>query len=572
MTETQYPVPDGLTAAGLVGRTPGERVMGTETEFGIIAPGSELTPTQLSAAVVTAMGEALEELGSASAAAPGDYLHERPLDDARGFSVRRADAHESQLTHEGTSVAAGASVAGDCAGAGTGAAGAGASGGRILMNSVLGNGARFYVDHAHPEYSSPETTNSYDAAVWDQAGDRLASAAARYASERIGHEVILHKNNVDGKGASYGTHENYLTPRALPFDALVAGLLPFFASRHIVCGSGRVGLGQFGEQPGFQISQRADYFEQRVGLETTLRRPLVNTRDEPHGQSDRFRRLHVIVGDANCWGVSTQVRLGATNWVLRLIEAGRAPVIELADPVAAVKVFSHDPSLRATVTTVDGRSLSGLDVQEIFLEAAEKYAGENWAAEQAASDAVSSGAERGVLVLWRRIVDALRADDPVADRLVEWRGKYSLLRAYAARAGLDAADPDTWDADQLKLIDLQWSDLRAGKGLAWALERAGKAETVLAEADIQAALTTPPATTRAWARGQAVTTFGTQLTSASWDSLTFDVDGRIERIDMPVPWAATNHEVSTASLGEFCTGIEQSTHAHEPSPSDPHTL
>ena len=177
-----------------------------------------------------------------------------------------------------------------------------------------------------------------------------------------------------------------------------------------------------------------------------------------------------------------------------------------------------------------------------------------------------------MLVLWRRIVDALRADYPVADRLVEWRGKYSLLRAYAARAGLDAADPDTWDADQLKLIDLQWSDLRAGKGLAWALERAGKAETVLAEADIQAALTTPPATTRAWARGQAVTTFGTQLTSASWDSLTFDVDGRIERIDMPVPWAATEREVSTASLAEFCTGIEQSTHAHEPSPSDPHTL
>lgn len=571
MTETQYPVPDGLTAAGLVGRTPGERVMGTETEFGIIAPGSELTPTQLSAAVVTAMGEALEELGSASAAAPWDYLHERPLDDARGFSVRRADAHESQLTHEGRSVAAGASGAGGAAGAGTGAAGAGASGGRILMNSVLGNGARFYVDHAHPEYSSPETTNSYDAAVWDQAGDRLASAAARYASERIGHEVILHKNNVDGKGASYGTHENYLTPRALPFDALVAGLLPFFASRHIVCGSGRVGLGQFGEQPGFQISQRADYFEQRVGLETTLRRPLVNTRDEPHGQSDRFRRLHVIVGDANCWGVSTQVRLGATNWVLRLIEAGRAPVIELADPVAAIKAFSHDPSLSATVATVDGRSLSGLDIQEMFLEAAEDWAAEDRARAEQSED-VHVAPERDALVLWRRIVDALRADDPVADRLVEWRGKYSLLRAYAARAGLDAADPATWDADQLKLIDLQWSDLRAGKGLAWALERAGKAETVLAEADIQAALTTPPATTRAWARGQAVSTFGTQLTSASWDSLTFDVDGRIERIDMPVPWAATEREVSNASLAEFCDSIEQSTHAHAPTASDPHAL
>lgn len=561
MREAQHPVPEGLTAAGLVGRTPGERVMGTETEYGVIAPGSELTPTQLSAAVVTAMGEALDELGSASAAAPWDYLHERPLDDARGFSMRRADAHASQLTHEGTSVAAGASVAGSHA-----SAGARSANGRILMNSVLGNGARFYVDHAHPEYSSPETTNSYDAAVWDQAGDRLASAAARYASERIGHEVILHKNNVDGKGASYGTHENYLTPRALPFDALVAGLLPFFASRHIVCGSGRVGLGQFGEQPGFQISQRADYFEQRVGLETTLRRPLVNTRDEPHAQQQRFRRLHVIVGDANCWGISTQVRLGATTWVLRLIEAGRAPGIELADPVPAIKVFSHDPSLRATVATVDGRSLSGLDIQEMFLEAAE-----DWAAEEQSED-VHVAPERDALVLWRRIVDALRADDPVADRLIEWRGKYSLLRAYAARGGLDAADPATWDADQLKLIDLQWSDLRAGKGLAWALERAGKTETVLAGADIEAARTTPPATTRAWARGQAVTTFGSRLTSASWESLTFDVDGRIERVDMPVPWAATKHEVSTTSLAEFCESIEASERTNAPIASDPHAL
>lgn len=571
MRETQHPVPEGLTATGLVGRTPGERVMGTETEYGIIAPGSELTPTQLSAAVVTAMGEALEELGSASAAAPWDYLHERPLDDARGFSMRRADAHESQLTHEGTSVAAGASVASSHSSAGPGAAGARSASGRILMNSVLGNGARFYVDHAHPEYSSPETTHSYDAAVWDQAGDRLASAAAGYASERIGHEVILHKNNVDGKGASYGTHENYLTPRALPFDALVAGLLPFFASRHIVCGSGRVGLGQFGEQPGFQISQRADYFEQRVGLETTLRRPLVNTRDEPHAQQHRFRRLHVIVGDANCWGISTQVRLGATNWVLRLIEAGHAPRIELADPVAAVKAFSHDPSLRATVSTVDGRSLTGLDIQEMFLEAAEDWAAEDWARAEQSED-VHVAPERGALVLWRRIVDALRADDPVADRLVEWRGKYSLLRAYAARGGLDAADPATWDADQLKLIDLQWSDLRAGKGLAWALERAGKAETVLADADIEAARTTPPATTRAWARGQAVSTFGSQLTSASWDSLTFDVDGRIERIDMSVPWAATKHEVSTASLAEFCESIEAAEHTHATTANDPHTL
>lgn len=554
VSAAQQHVPDGLEAAGLVGRAPGERIMGTETEYGVIAPGSGLTPTQLSAAVVTAMGEALEQLGSASAAAPWDYLHERPLDDARGFSMRRADAHESQLTHEGTSVAAGATAKGGS--------------GRILMNSVLGNGARFYVDHAHPEYSSPETTNSHDAAVWDQAGDRLASAAARIASGRIGHEILLHKNNVDGKGASYGTHENYLTPRALPFDALVSGLLPFFATRHIVCGSGRVGLGQFGEKPGFQVSQRADYFEQRVGLETTLRRPLVNTRDEPHAQHSRFRRLHVIVGDANCWGVSARLRLGATNWVLRLIEAGRCPRVELADPVAAVKIFSHDPALQVQVPTIDGQRVSGLDIQESYLEAAEAYA---------SCDAEAAGAEREVLPLWRRVIDALRANDTVADRLVEWRGKYALLRAYAARGGLDIEDPDAWEADQLKLIDLQWSDMREGKGLAWALERAGKAEIVLTEADIVTAMTTPPANTRAWARGQAVTTFGSQLNAASWESLTFETNGRIERIDMPVPWAGTREEVSATSpnefrLSEFCSSINASMNAHTASASDPHAL
>ena len=222
---------------------------------------------------------------------------------------------------------------------------------------VLTNGARLYVDHAHPEYSAPETTTPRDAVIWDRAGELIAAHAiellAGEAPEgspagdpRHGDPVVLYKNNTDGKGASYGFHENYLMTRETPFERIVTDLTPFFVARPLICGAGRVGIGAQSGSPGYQISSRADFFEQRVGLETTFRRPIINTRDEPHATPERYRRLHVIVGDATFADVAGLVRMGATSLVLGMIEAGGLDVgVALANPVEAMHTVSHDPSL-----------------------------------------------------------------------------------------------------------------------------------------------------------------------------------------------------------------------------------
>src|SRR5690606_33383924 len=248
---------------------------------------------------------------------------ENPLRDARGFEISRAGADPSQLTDEEIG----------------------------LANLILTNGARLYVDHAHPEYSSPEVTSPRDAVVWDKAGERIMAAAARWAGSMPGAAPIqLYKNNVDNKGASYGCHENYFMERSTPFADIVRHLIPFFVSRQVICGAGRVGIGQDGSGEGFQISQRADYLEVEVGLETTLKRPIINTRDEPHADPERYRRLHVIIGDANLSEISTYLKLGTTALVLAMIEDGfLSGDLTITRPVAALHNVSHDPSLRHEV-------------------------------------------------------------------------------------------------------------------------------------------------------------------------------------------------------------------------------
>ncbi len=192
-----------------------------------------------------------------------------------------------------------------------------------LANVILTNGARLYVDHAHPEYSAPEVTGPRDAVLWDKAGERVMATAAQRALAVPGTPPIkLYKNNTDGKGASYGTHENYLMARRTPFAEIVRHLTPFFVSRQVVTGAGRVGIGQDGRDDGFQLSQRADFFEVEVGLETTLKRPIINTRDEPHADPEKYRRLHVIIGDANLSEISTYLKVGTTALVLSMIEDG----------------------------------------------------------------------------------------------------------------------------------------------------------------------------------------------------------------------------------------------------------
>ena len=495
------------------------RVVGIETELGVLAPTAPGTsPVLLSSQVVNAYGRTRP--GRSAGRARWDYEDEAPLRDARGHTVARERADPSQLTDE----SAGAAALDDPGSA----------------NLVLTNGARFYVDHAHPEYSSPEVTSPLDAVRYDAAGEVVARAAAAAVAATPGLEPVrLYKNNTDGKGAAYGTHENYLMPRATPFPAIVAGLLPFFASRQVITGSGRVGIGPFGREAGYQLSQRADYVEAEVGLETTLKRPIVNTRDEPHATADRYRRLHVIVGDANLCQVATYLKMGTTALVLTLIEDGTCPDLTLADPVAAVHAISHDVSLRTRVRLADGRSLTGVEIQRAYHAAAAAHVQDRQGAD-------ADPQTLDVLDRWAGVLDALERDPMELVGQLDWVAKLRLLAGYRDRDGL------AWDSPRLALVDLQYSDLDPARGLHARLDARGDVERLVSPADAAAAASAAPRDTRAYFRGQCLARYGEQVAAASWDSVIFDVPGReaLQRVPMLEPLRGTADHVE--ALLERC--------------------
>lgn len=484
------------------------RVMGVETEYGIAVPGRPLLdPVVLS-------GRVVERYAAGGHGAVHrtrwDYAGESPLEDARGFSVSRALAHESQLTDEW------------------------ADDPRVA-NVVLTNGARLYVDHAHPEYSSPEVTTPREALVWDRAGEAIMAEAARAGSSDAEQDppIDVYKNNTDGKGASYGTHENYLVARSTPFERIVEQITPFFVARQILCGAGRVGIGQNSERAGYQISSRADFFEARVGLETTFRRPIVNTRDEPHAHASAYRRLHVIIGDANLSEVSALLKVGTTSLVLSLVESGRmAEDLSLVDPVAALKVISHDPGLTATVDLVDGRRLTGLEIlrryqHHVLAHLREELGGDPMALADA--DTVE------VLTRWESVLTALETGSPEASRWVEWVAKRDLLEGFRSRDGL------AWDDPRLVLVDLQWSHGTPGKGLARRLEARGRLERLTTDEEVDRAVAEAPPTTRAWFRGECIRRYPASVVAASWQSVLLDRGdgGPLQRVSTSEPLRGT---------------------------------
>ncbi|WP_209372715.1 depupylase/deamidase Dop [Brevibacterium renqingii] len=486
-----------------------QRVMGSETEFGLSQPGNpRANPMRDSARVVDAYAG---PRGLRSSQNFWDFATESPLADARGFFMNIADADSSQLTH----------IPQDDVEA------------QYLANVVTENGARYYVDHAHPEYSSPEVLTPRDVVTFDRAGDLVALASVR-ALEMSGEPVNLYKNNTDSKGSSYGTHENYLVDRGVDFDDIAAGLIPFFVSRQVLCGSGRVGIGREGELAGYQISSRADFFEAEVGLETTLRRPIVNTRDEPHADPAKYRRLHIIIGDATMAEPATFVRFGSTSLVLGLIEAGLAPRIGLADALASLQTVSHDLSLSAQLPLTDGSTMTALEIQETYYAACIAHADPE--------DADTAE----VLAEWRRFLDGL-ADDPrsLADS-IDWVAKWVLLEHYRSREGID------WDHPKLALIDVQYHDVRPEKGLFHKLERAGRIRRMTTDAEVEAAVTGAPDGTRAFLRSVAVNQLGEDLVAASWDSLVLNAgDFGIVRLPMREPLKGTRQ-----LLAERVAGIE----------------
>src|SRR5918994_1923002 len=438
-----------------------QRIIGTEVEYGISSPSDPtanpiLTSTQAVLAYAAAAGI------QRAKRTRWDYEVESPLRDARGFDLSRSAGPPPVVDADEVGAA----------------------------NMILTNGARLYVDHAHPEYSAPECTDPLDAVIWDKAGERVMEAAARHVASVPGAAKLqLYKNNVDGKGASYGSHENYLMSRQTPFSAVIAGLTPFLVSRQVVTGSGRVGIGPSGDEPGFQLTQRADYIEVEVGLETTLKRGIINTRDEPHADADKYRRLHVIIGDANLSEYSTLLKVGTTALVLDMIEKGvRFDELRLSEPVRSVHRISHDPSLKTTIELTDGRKVTGLDLQRAYFEKAAKHVENTMGA-----DVDPDTAE--VLELWGTVLDDL-ARDPLscADRL-DWPAKLRLLEGYRERDGL------TWDAPRLQLVDLQYTDVRLGKGLYNRLVARGSIRRLVDENPVRAPMTEPPGDTRADFRG-----------------------------------------------------------------------
>jgi proteasome accessory factor A len=417
-----------------------------------------------------------------------------------------------------------------------------------MANVILTNGARLYVDHAHPEYSTPEVTNPRDVVLWDKAGEQVMAEAARRAARIPGAQPIqLYKNNTDGKGASYGAHENYLMDRRTPFIEIIRGLVPFFATRQVFAGAGRVGIGTESRTQGFQLSQRADFFEVEVGLETTLKRPIINTRDEPHADADKYRRLHVIIGDANLAELSTYLKVGTTSLVLAMIEARAiTEPIALEEPVAELQAVSHDPSLTHQVRLRDGRRMTAIEVQRLYLEMADRFV------EQQGEDDEQT---RDVLRRWAEVLDDLEADPMrCADRL-DWPAKLRLLEGYRARDGLG------WGDSRLQLVDLQYSDVRPDKGLYHRLVARGSMKRLLAEDEVARAVLRPPTDTRAFFRGECLRRYPAQVAAASWDSVVFDL-GRENLVRIPTmePLRGTRDHVgalfeSTSSAQELVDTI-----------------
>ncbi len=476
------------------------KVLGMETEYGIVIRGAaEPNPIAASSTLINAyVAELSRNVG-------WDFEDESPGRDARGFA-REGSAPPEVETH--------------------------------LVNAVLTNGARYYVDHAHPEYSTPECSNAYEAILYDRAGElvlaRSVAAAARLLPP--GQSVVVLKNNSDGKGNSYGSHENYLMDRSVPFARIVQHVMPHFVTRQIYTGAGKVGseaASTGGQDVRFQISQRADFFEEEVGLETTLKRPIVNTRDEPHCDSQKYRRLHVIVGDANLAEVAGFLKVGTTSLVLSMIEddwfARASREYTLQSPVAALRRVSYDLDLSLPLELADGRTMTAIDIQWEHLDLARKYA------EERGLDSVG-GADvgRDILQRWEQVLAGLESDPMSLAGQLDWVAKLRVIEGYRERHQL------SWQDHRLAAMDLQYHDVDPARSLQ---ARLGM-ERLLDPDSVERSVSEPPETTRAYFRGKCLQRWSSAIAAANWDSLVFDLGSDpLRRVPMMEPLRGTKAHV-----------------------------
>ena len=465
-----------------------KRIFGIETEYGITVDGQD------SVDVVHESIEVVRCYTEYGSLMKWDYNLEDPHQDARGFRAAELlqDTDESAYyeidKHRALSFE------------------------EIKSDLVLSNGARFYNDHAHPEYSTPECSTLRELVAQDKAGERILEECARRRNKQLagsGRDVRLYKNNTDFVGHSYGCHDNYLMRRDIPWDRIVTGVVPFLVTRQIYAGAGKMGVEGEGTsgQPGlFQISQRSDFFSVLVSIDTMNRRPIVNTRDEPHADVSRYRRFHVIIGDANMSEIATALKIGATALVLELIEKDLVPKIELANPVEAAKSISRDQNYDWIIELRDGRKISAIDIQRIYLEAACKHCDQD-------------PEVKWITEAWGQILNDLQRDVLTCVDRLDWVAKKFLLTTFREGEGIEWSDP--W----LQSIDLEYHNIALDQGLYYELIRTGQMRRFITEQEIKAAIFQPPETTRAFFRGRSVARFHEQIASIQWDEVVFKTPG-----------------------------------------------
>ncbi len=495
------------------------RLFGIETEYGIVVEGLGANDwISESIAVVRSVG--------GKAVSGWNYRGEDPRRDMRGFTVQQLTTNPDDAQFDAPTVRP-------------------LSREEERSDRVLANGARFYNDHGHPEYATPECRGLRDLVAHDKAGERIVHAAAQKRATDNKRAVSIYKNNTDFHGASYGTHEAYLMRRDVPTETLIQSLLPFFASRQIIAGAGKAGVENDPSAPPstFQLSQRADYFSVEASVDTLHNRPLVNTRDEPHATPRLYRRLHVICGDANMSEIATALKVGTTSLVLRLLEDGLNAPIKLADPVRATKQISRDITLKQTVERIGGPALTGLEIQRIYQQEAQKrFAGQD-------EDTDWTLAE------WAATLDALEADPfALADRL-DWAAKFKLLDAFRQEEGLG------WNDPYMQSLDLAYHDVDPEISLYYGLEQAGEMRRLVTDTRIEAAMTCPPGDTRAYIRGLFVSRFGASIRSVGWNGVAFKHNGEDLLFDMnplvePNVQALNDEFANTQSLDEAVKVIQ----------------
>jgi proteasome accessory factor PafA2 len=472
------------------------RTLGIETEYGITVDGADSVDV-VAESIALVRSYTKVEPPTQDSALKWDYNLEDPHQDMRGFRVEELlqDFDEAKYFVQDQNRKL--------------------SFQEIKSDLVLSNGARYYNDHAHPEYSTPECKRLKDIIAQDKAGERIIEECVRRRNlKTTGGIVKVYKNNTDFVGHSYGCHDNYLMSRAVPFEQVIRGLTPFLVTRQIIAGAGKVGIENEdrAEAGSYQISSRADFFSVLVSIDTMNRRPIINTRDEPHADTDKYRRFHVIIGDANMSEVAGALKMGTTSLVLDLIEEGECPLsLDLVDPIAALKIISRDPTLKTPVGLVGGRLITPIDLQREYFAAAQKIlrgrdADTDW-----------------VLAAWQQVLDDLERDPALCRDRLDWVAKKWLLDTFVASEDL------RWDDPWLQSLDLEYHNVRRDEGLYAELVRTGAMRRFVSDEDIRQAIHHPPPDTRAYFRGKCVEKFAKQMTTVQWDEIAFE-DGDHENV------------------------------------------